>query len=174
MEAGWTCTQCYCRECMKLSRLYSESYCCWSHSSPKLSSTDFMEVFPEVDDCSPFSAFSPLSSWNTFTDKGVQPNTGERCVHVLVENIKIWLLLEISNNSTNTRGQSCSHLVECEEVEELVCAHALQAGVLLAYNSVSDAHLELLQSHDLLLQRASCDQPVHVHHPFLQKTNGTY
>lgn len=59
MDAGWTCTQCYCRECMKLSRLYSESYCCWSHSSPKLSSTDFMEVFPKVDDCSPFS---PLSS----------------------------------------------------------------------------------------------------------------
>lgn len=62
-----------------------------------------------------------------------------------------------------------SHLVESEEVEELVCAHALQARVLLADDSVGDAHLEFLQSHDLLLQRASRDQPVHVHNPFLHK-----
>lgn len=69
MEAAWVVAgrrggggvvQCYCRECMKLSRLYSVSYCCWSHNSPRPSSTDFMEAFPEVDgDCSPFSPFSP-------------------------------------------------------------------------------------------------------------------
>lgn len=53
--------RCYCRECMKLSRLYSVSYCCWSHNSPRPSSTDLMDDFPELDaDCSPFSP------WNTF------------------------------------------------------------------------------------------------------------
>lgn len=50
----------YLREWMKLSRLYSVSYCCWSHSSPRPSRTDFMEDFPEVDgDRSPLSLFSP-------------------------------------------------------------------------------------------------------------------
>lgn len=61
------------------------------------------------------------------------------------------------------------HLVESEEVEELVCAHAVQARVLLADDGVGDAHLEFLQSHDLLLQCSSGDQPVHVHNPFLHK-----
>lgn len=46
---GGEVLQCYFREPMKLSRLYSVSYCCWSHSSPRPSSTDFMEAFPEVD-----------------------------------------------------------------------------------------------------------------------------
>lgn len=64
-----------------------------------------------------------------------------------------------------------SHLVQSEEVEELVCAHALQAGVVLADHRVGDAHLEFLQTHDLLLQCASCDQPVHVDDPFLHDTD---
>lgn len=64
-----------------------------------------------------------------------------------------------------------SHLVQTKEVEELVCAHALQAGIVLADDSVGDAHLELLQTHDLLLQCASCDQPVYVDDPFLHNTN---
>lgn len=64
--------QCYFREPMKLSRLYSVSYCCWSHSSPRPSSTDFMEAFPEVDgDWSPLSLFSP---WNTFKRRTSQSN----------------------------------------------------------------------------------------------------
>lgn len=65
------------------------------------------------------------------------------------------------------RGAALSHLVQSEEVEELVGAHALQAGVVLADDGVGDAHLELLQTHDLLLQRAPSDQSVHVDHPFL-------
>lgn len=60
-----------------------------------------------------------------------------------------------------------SDLVQSEEVEELVGAHALQAGVVLADDSVGDAHLEFLQTHDLLLQCAPSDQPVHIDHPFL-------
>lgn len=62
-----------------------------------------------------------------------------------------------------------SHLVQSEEVEELVGAHALQAGVVLADDSVGNAHLEFLQTHDLLLQCAPSDQPVHVDHPFLHR-----
>lgn len=61
------------------------------------------------------------------------------------------------------------HPVQSEEVEELVCAHALKARVLLANDRVGDAHLEFLQTHYLLLQRASCDQSVHVHNPFLRR-----
>lgn len=53
----------------------------------------------------------------------------------------------------------------------MVCAHALHAGVVLADYSVSDAHLEFLQTHDLLLQRASSDQPVHIDDPFLHRTD---
>lgn len=67
-------------------------------------------------------------------------------------------------------GRDMSHLVQCEQVEQLVCAHALHAGVVLADDRVSDAHFELLQAHDLLLQRASCDQPVYVDDPFLCMT----
>lgn len=59
------------------------------------------------------------------------------------------------------------HLVQSEEVEELVSAHALQAGVVLADDGVGDAHLEFLQTHDLLLQRSPSNQPVHVDHAFL-------
>lgn len=69
------------------------------------------------------------------------------------------------------RGAALSHLVQSEEVEELVGAHALHAGVVLADDGVGDAHLELLQTHDLLLQRAPSDQSVHVHHPFLRGRN---
>lgn len=50
----------YFREWMKVSRLYSVSYCCWSHSSPRPSRTDFMEALPEVEgERSPLSLFSP-------------------------------------------------------------------------------------------------------------------
>lgn len=67
-----------------------------------------------------------------------------------------------------TQGRA-TDLVQGEEVEELVGAHTLQAGVLLADDRVGDVHLELLQAHDLLLQGATRDQTIHVHHAFLQE-----
>lgn len=45
----------YFNECMKFSRLYSVSYCSWSHSSPRFSSTDFIDAFPEEVEVSAFS-----------------------------------------------------------------------------------------------------------------------
>lgn len=83
--------------------------------------------------------------------------------HRYPAHLHLWTLLPES------RGRP--HLVESEEVEELVGAHALQAGVVLADDGVSDAHLEFLQAHDLLLQRASSDQPVHVDDPFLHSVD---
>lgn len=64
---------------------------------------------------------------------------------------------------------SATDLVQGEEVEELVGAHTLQAGVLLADDRVGDVHLELLQAHDLLFQGAPSDQTIHIHHAFLQQ-----
>lgn len=64
---------------------------------------------------------------------------------------------------------SATDLVQGEEVEELVGAHTLQTGVLLADDGVGDAHLELLQAHDLLFQGAPSDQTIHIHHAFLQQ-----
>lgn len=62
-------------------------------------------------------------------------------------------------------------LVQCEEVEKLVCAHTLQTGVLLADDRIRDGHLKFLQTHDLFLQRASCDETIHIDHTFLKPTN---
>ena len=45
----------YFNECIKFSRLYSVSYCSWSHSSPRFSSTDFIDAFPEEVEVSAFS-----------------------------------------------------------------------------------------------------------------------
>lgn len=59
-------------------------------------------------------------------------------------------------------------LVQGEQVQQLLGAHALKAGILLADHRISYAHLKLLQTHDLLLQRATGDQPIHVHHTFLK------
>lgn len=47
----------YFNECIKFSRLYSVSYCSWSHSSPRFSSTDFIDAFPEEVEVSAFSVF---------------------------------------------------------------------------------------------------------------------
>lgn len=108
-----------------------------------------------------------VNTWNfhshEVTDE-ITVVTNIDCISVVPTNM--FLLLSLA--SVSLRG---SHLVQSEEVEELVCAHALQAGVVLADDSVGDAHLEFLQTHDLLLQCASCDQPVHVHHSFLHNTN---
>lgn len=61
-----------------------------------------------------------------------------------------------------------TYLVQGEKVQQLICAHALEARVLLADHSVRYAHLKLLQTHDLLLQSATSDQTIHVHHTFLK------
>ncbi len=61
-------------------------------------------------------------------------------------------------------------IVQCEEVEQLFCAHALQAGVLLADDCICNGHLKFLQTHDLLLQGAPCDETIHIHHTFLKQT----
>lgn len=49
----------------------------------------------------------------------------------------------------------------------MLCAHALKTGVFLADDRVGDAHLELLQTHNLLLQCAPGNEAVHVHYTFL-------
>ena len=49
----------YLRECMKFSRLYSDSYCSWSQRSLRFSRIDFILAFPEVE-VSAFSAFPSL------------------------------------------------------------------------------------------------------------------
>ena len=55
----------YLRECIKFSRLYSESYCSWSQRSLRFSRIDLILVFPEVE----VSAFSALPSFNWKKDK---------------------------------------------------------------------------------------------------------
>ena len=53
--------------------------------------------------------------------------------------------------------------VEGEEVEDLVCGHGLQGGVVAADDGVGGLELELLEAHDLLLDRVAGDQAVNVH-----------
>ena len=52
-------------------------------------------------------------------------------------------------------------VVQGEQVQQLVGGHRLQAGVLGADDRVGCVQFELLQTHDLLLERAARDQPVH-------------
>lgn len=58
LAAGASVCSSYSRERMKVSRLYSESYCSASQRSLRFSRTDFMLAFPEVE----LSAFSALPS----------------------------------------------------------------------------------------------------------------
>jgi len=51
----------------------------------------------------------------------------------------------------------------------LLFAHRLEAGVVLRDDRVGRLQLELLQAHDLLLNRVASDQSVNVHN--LKKNN---
>jgi hypothetical protein len=53
--------------------------------------------------------------------------------------------------------------VVVEEVEQLRGVHGLEALIVLVDHAVGDVELELLQTHNLLLQGAARDQTIHIH-----------
>lgn len=63
----------YLRECIKFSRLYSESYCSWSQRSLRFSRIDFILAFPEVE----VSAFSALPSLRKIGKKNKERLTSQ-------------------------------------------------------------------------------------------------